>query len=167
MKEVVTLEYDRGMRAFPLGAVTVLLVTMLSVQIFIHPDPEGYPEGAWIFLVFILIGILLPWLLFIEVFGTRAVLNGDGIRAESWWRGTRFLRWHEIGKVYYSSISACIVLKGERGKIRINPWMSNIGRLLAVVNEMVPEERIQKSLEVFVRHLRLELTHLDPPEKRP
>jgi hypothetical protein len=156
LKEIVTLEYDRGLRALPLGAVMVLLVTMLSVLVFIHPDPEGYPEGVWIFLVFIFIGIVLPWLLFIEVFGTRAVLNGDGIRAESWWRGTRFLSWHEIKEVYYSSCSGCVILKGGQRKIRINPWMSSIHQLLTSLNEMVPEERIQKSLEVFVRHLRLE-----------
>lgn len=154
--EAVTLEYDGGLKAFPLGAVTVLLITMLSVFVFIDPDPEGYPEGVWVFLTFMFLGIVLPWLMFIEAFWTRAILNGDGIRAESLWRGSRFLRWQEIGKVYYSSFSACIVLKGERGKIRVNPWMSNTDRLLATLDEMVPGERIQKSLEMFVKHLRLE-----------
>jgi len=167
LKEVVTLEYDAGLKAFPLGAVTVLFVTMLSVFLFIDPEPEGYPEGIWIFSVFIFLGVVLPWLLFIEFYGTRAILDGNGIRAESRWRGVRYITWQDVQRVYYSSFSQCIVVKGERVKIRIHPWMSNIYRLLATLNEMMPKERIHKDLEVMVRHLRLELTYLDLPEKRP
>jgi hypothetical protein len=150
------LEYGWSLRAFPFGVVIVLLVTMLSVFVFISPDPEGYPEGIWVYLVFISFGIVLPWLLFIEVFGTRTILSGEGIRAESWWRGSRFLNWQEIQNVHYSSLSQCIVLKGERGKIRIHPWVSNMDRFLETLNEMMPEERIQKNLAGIVKMLRLE-----------
>jgi len=167
LREVVKLEYGKGLKAFPLGAVTLVLVMMLSILVFIEPEPEGYPDGIWIFFGFIFIGIVLPWLFFVEVFGTRAILNEDGIRVESWWRGVRFLRWQEIEKAYYSSHSQCIVMKGERVKIRIHPWMSDVYRLLTTLNEMMPEERIQKNLEVFIRHLRLEVISLDLSEKRP
>jgi len=167
LKEAVTLEYGRELKVFPLLAVAIMLVMMLSVLVFINPDPEGYPEGAWMFLVSILIFIVLPWLLFIEFYGTRAILDGEGIRTESLWRGAKYMTWREVEKAYYSSFSQLIVVKGERVKIRIHPWMSNIHRLLTTLNEMIPADRIHKNLEVMVRHLRLELNHLNLQEKRP
>lgn len=140
---VIKLEYGWGLKAGPVIGQMILLILMLLVSVFTAPDPVGYPDGVWLYIGLMAIMAGLPWLIFIEAQGTRAVLGEDGIRFESWWSGRKSLKWREVQKVYYSSLSQCIVLKGERCRIRLEPLLANSGRFWQILNEQVPGEKIQ------------------------
>ena len=129
---------------------------MTLVAISFDPEPVGNPDGLWIYAGLLFLSAGLAWIFYIMVIDTNVRADNEGIHYHSLLVPERSIEWSEIKAIRYSSFSQCIVVKGERVKIRIHPWMSNIYRLLTTLNEMVPEERIQKNMELLVKHLRLE-----------
>jgi len=139
------LQYGPFHKAFPIAVLLAWLVLFLSIMVFINPPPAG-PEGGPLLLAeFVFLAIVLPWMLFIEFFGTRVTVNPEGLQMQSVWLGKRFLKWKDAEAVYYSSWRPGFVVKGHGLEIVLNDGLRELALFAEVAHAQLPPQEWAKA----------------------
>ena len=135
------LSYGRGMKAFPFVVLIFWLVLFLWIRLAYDLSPADSRSGPYVLAVFYFLGIILPWIMFLETFGTRIVLSKEGIQMHSLWRGTRFIGWEDVESIRESSWGRAFIVKGHGGKLTLNPTLAGTAIFAEAVNNRVPPKK--------------------------
>ena len=136
-----TLRYGRGLKAFPIVGLIVWLVLFLWIKLAINPSPADSRSGPFVLAVFYFLAIILPWIVFLEAFGTRVVLSWEDIQMHSFWRGTRLIRWEDVESIRQDSWGQAFIVKGHGRRLTLDLTMDGITIFAEAVNQRVPSER--------------------------
>jgi len=139
--EGTVLSYGRGMKAFPFVVVIFWLVLFLWIGLAYDLSPADSRSGPYALAGFYFLGIILPWIMFLETFGTRIVLSHAGLQGHSVWRGTRFIGWEDIESIRESSWGRALIVKGHDGKLNLNLTLAGTAIFAEAVNSRVPPEK--------------------------
>jgi hypothetical protein len=126
------IEYGGAIRKFALGCAIGLGALFVGIAIF-------YQSSLALTLIFSMIGLYLILILplFIEAYGTRFIVTKEGISKQSPWSKNFFARWDEMREIKYNRQSGGYVIKTMTGKLRLDPFLSGLPRLLLDANKRI------------------------------
>lgn len=132
-----------GVAAVILGMLTFFLLMAIFSDDSGDSEPFSAPDQLFIFTTFIAIGVILPWLAFVEVSLPRALVVESGVWNITGLKAPFLTRWDEIERVSnsrYPTREQWYVVKGPNGRTRIRSG-AGIGLFSVKLIERVPEER--------------------------
>jgi hypothetical protein len=139
------LQHGPFLRAFPIVIVVVWLVLFLCIRIMTDPPPASSEVGPFVLTVFVFLAIFLPWIVFLEAFGTQVVLSPESIQMHSFWRGTRPMRWEDVESIHYSLWRSGFVVKGHGRKFTLYDDLRGLALFAEAINGRVRPEKWAKA----------------------
>ncbi len=141
------LRYGPGLKAFPIVILVAWLVLFGSIRLAVDPSPARPGDRLFVLVTFVIPAIVLPWIVFLEAFGTRVGLGREGIQIQSIWRGVRLIRWEDVESIYYSSWLPGFVVKGHGTRLTLNEGLGDIGLFAEAVSAWVPPDKWVKAYD--------------------
>jgi len=138
------LEYGPFLKAFPIAVSIIWLVLLLWIRFTINPTPESSQGAPIVLAEFLFFVVVLPWIFFLEVFGTRAIVSPEGLQSQSIWRGTRFLKWRDVETIHHNSWLDVFVVKGHGTKITLDDGMRGLPLFAEALHSRLPPEKWAK-----------------------
>ncbi|HEX9907395.1 MAG TPA: hypothetical protein VGB78_02875 [Thermoplasmata archaeon] len=135
------LQYGPIYRAFPIAILLAWLALLLSIRIITNPPPASPDDEVYVLAVFLFFSIVLPWMIFLEAFWTRATVSLEGLEKRSVWRGIRFLRWEDVETISYTLWRRDFVVNGNGMKITLNDDLMGLPFFAEAVNLRLPPEK--------------------------
>lgn len=151
------LEYPIGLSILAIGSMLVFLVIFIYGLAVAGPVPPE--ERAFVITTFVILGIILPWIIYLEAGGTYIVLTQDGIKKRSYYTGKRYIKWDEIRSVSFSSTGQQFTVKSDYSKITAHLYLGGISDFARQIRDRLrPEiwEEAREQIETMVGKARIE-----------
>lgn len=132
---IAKLEYGRVMKLIPFAFITFFLILMLFIKLFISPPPADSTEGPWVFSGLIIFFIILPWIMFAEIFSTYIILTSEGIEKHTLTGRNKSIQWNEIGSISVGFKGESIVFNTQSIKLEVSTRMTGLDILEQTIEE--------------------------------
>lgn len=139
------LHFGPGLKAFPIAMIVVWIVLLLWIKLVTDPPPASPGDRLYVLAVLILFVVILPWIMFLEAFGTRVVLSQEGIQMDSFWRGTRLMRWEDVESIHFSLWKWGFIVKSHDDKLVLRNELHGLALFAEAVDARLPREKWVKA----------------------